>query len=365
MVLPNSSINGITWVSLRKKGLLVGSDESCDIVLKGTHCMSRHCSITRSRDGSIRIALISPDAFVFVNGQPIDEDEQERLFHDDRIIIGAQNYFVLHDATNPINRKEWIEMEKQRQREEEERRLMGYGTDDDSDDSDNSDSGEGRRRKRDNHNDHLNISVESANSNTSLTSARSIGSKSIGSMGSMESNGSKTNKKKKGSKDEIDKDIELDINFLSDEKETEKDSDKEREEGSEMDMGELELPPDEKQEEIQEEEVDESDGYFTDEDDDNIDDSLDSQSSSHHLHPHASSHQHQQYSNSSHRRHLHELKVYRENKMLRRWLGAVMDESRACVWEKIRDEFVESAVQTFCLVGEFFYDSFHLFSFVN
>lgn len=95
---PDPQLTGMI-VHMVKSGVVkVGNkkgDPPADIVLHGLNILKQHCEIKNEGSKKITIKTFG-EAKVLVNGEPVDDDEEEELHHLDRVMFGTSHLYVFH-----------------------------------------------------------------------------------------------------------------------------------------------------------------------------------------------------------------------------------------------------------------------------
>lgn len=95
---PDPQLTGMIIQIIKPGVVKVGNkkaDPPADIALTGLNIQQEHCEIKNEDSKKITIKTIG-EAKVLVNGEPVDDDEEEELHHLDRIMFGTSHLYVFH-----------------------------------------------------------------------------------------------------------------------------------------------------------------------------------------------------------------------------------------------------------------------------
>lgn len=95
---PDPQLTGMIVQMIKPGVVKVGNkkaDPPVDIALVGLNIQKEHCEIKNEDSKKITIRAIG-DARVLVNGEPVDDDEEEELHHLDRVMFGTSHMYVFH-----------------------------------------------------------------------------------------------------------------------------------------------------------------------------------------------------------------------------------------------------------------------------
>lgn len=95
---PDPQLTGMIIQMIKPGVVKVGNrkaDPPADIALTGLNIQKEHCEIKNEDCKKITIKAIG-DARVLVNGEAVDDNEEEELHHLDRVMFGTSNLYVFH-----------------------------------------------------------------------------------------------------------------------------------------------------------------------------------------------------------------------------------------------------------------------------
>jgi len=95
---PDPQLTGMIIHIIKPGVVKVGNkkaDPPADIALTGLNIQPEHCEIKNEDSKKITIKACG-EAKVLVNGEPVDDDEEEELHHLDRVMFGTSHLYVFH-----------------------------------------------------------------------------------------------------------------------------------------------------------------------------------------------------------------------------------------------------------------------------
>lgn len=95
---PDPQLTGMIIQMIKPGVVKVGNrkaDPPADIALTGLNILKEHCEIKNEESKKITIKAIG-DARVLVNGEAVDDNEEDELHHLDRVMFGTSHLYVFH-----------------------------------------------------------------------------------------------------------------------------------------------------------------------------------------------------------------------------------------------------------------------------